>query len=539
MHPNFYLSPLAVCAALTLASSAKAAEPLPLDHMGLQSLQQKFQMGNGANAKFIRGAQANDALELVSSHRDNNKVNHIRMQQTYAGYPVFGGYAIVHKSNQDAVLNGLLYQGLTKELGQAPAKFEVRGQQALAQFKASFPGKTITEEKVSPMVYIGEDNKAHWAYKVSILITLPNDIPERPSAIMDANSFEHLVSWDGIQTAIPNIPVRAMGYGGNNKVGAYAFGLSMPFLEITRSPDNENPTCYLENPSIKVIDMKSGTSSKTQAMQFPCKPVSNTTPDIYWTGYKGNGLDKGNGAFSPSNDAFYSGMVIKHMYRDWYNIEVLTKKDGSPLTLVMRVHYGEGYENAFWDGKQMTFGDGATMMYPLVSLGIAAHEISHGFTEQHSGLQYFGQSGGMNESFSDMAAQAAEYYSSKKSSWRIGAEIMKEDSGYETLRYMDVPSKDGGSIDSASDYHSGLDVHHSSGVYNRLYYLMSNLPGWDPRKAFDVMVKANVDYWTPYSTFAEGACGVLSAAKDLGYSTEGVKESLATVEIGYQSCRNQ
>ena len=108
----------------------------------------------------------------------------------------------------------------------------------------------------------------------------------------------------------------------------------------------------------------------------------------------------------------------------------------------------KGYENAFWDGKQMTFGDGDTMMYPLVSLGVGAHEISHGFTEQHSNLEYYGQSGGINEAFSDMAAQAAEYYSAKKNSWQIGPEIMKEDSGYEALRYMDKPSRDGSSIDS-------------------------------------------------------------------------------------------
>jgi len=55
---------------------------------------------------------------------------------------------------------------------------------------------------------------------------------------------------------------------------------------------------------------------------------------------------------------------------------------------------------------------------------------------------------------------------------------------YEALRYMDQPSRDGRSIDTVDQYVKGMDVHYSSGVYNRLYYLMSNQSGWDPHKAF-------------------------------------------------------
>ena len=223
------------------------------------------------------------------------------------------------------------------------------------------------------------------------------------------------------------------------------------------------------------------------------------------------------------------------MYSEWYNLHVLTV-DEKPMKLVMRVHYGEGYENAYWDGEQMTFGDGDTMLYPLVSLGIGAHEISHGFTEQHANLEYFGQSGGMNESFSDMAAQTAEYFSVGKSSWAIGSEVMKEDSGYVALRFMDEPSRDGRSIDSADQYLEGMDVHYTSGVYNRLFYLLAHQPQWDVKQAFHVMVKANMDYWTPYSTFDEGSCGVINAAKDLGYSIDDVKQVLDEVAINYQAC---
>src|SRR3990167_6929230 len=135
-----------------------------------------------------------------------------------------------------------------------------------------------------------------------------------------------------------------------------------------------------------------------------------------------------------------------------------------------------------------------------------------------------------------MAAQAAEFYSVGRSSWMIGSEITKEDSGYEALRYMDVPSRDGESIDSADQYSSDLDVHYSSGVFNRLFYLIATTPNWDVKKSFDVMVKANMDYWTPSSTYQEAGCGVISAAKDLNYAVEDVKIALNKVAIDYTSC---
>ena len=145
----------------------------------------------------------------------------------------------------------------------------------------------------------------------------------------------------------------------------------------------------------------------------------------------------------------------------------------------------------------------------------------------------------MNEAFSDMAAQAAELYSTGKQNWQIGPEILKEKAGIAALRYMDKPSQDGYSIDTADDYYGGLDVHYSSGVFNRLFYLLSNQPNWNLRMAFDVMVKANMDYWTPFSNFDEGGCGVLNAAKDLEYPIDEIKKSLAIVKINYRTCFNE
>jgi pseudolysin len=540
MHPNYYLSPLAIAVALVLTSPVKAAEPVALQKASLEQLKQKFQLSLPG---VMKGASiSTDSLQFVRQHTDGKKVTHVRMQQQYAGFPVFGGYAILHSkysvnllasAQSEVSMNGTVYQGLQAELGQPQASFVKNASTALQQFKGKYANKAVSEEQVTPMVYIDEKHQAHWAYKVSVFVTHNDRIPERPTAIIDAQTNKAFVQWDDVKTEA--VPVKGTGFGGNHKVGEFQYGKELPLLEITRDADAQK--CFMENTDVKVVDMLHKYNSKNAAMKFSCDTdFSKQSKTTFSTGYSQDGYDRENGAASPTNDALYAGFVIKHMYHDWYGLEVLTKSDGSPMKLVMRVHYGEGYENAYWDGRQMTFGDGDTMMYPLVSLGVGAHEISHGFTEQHSNLEYYGQSGGINEAFSDMAAQASEYYSAGKNSWQIGPEIMKEDSGYDALRYMDKPSRDGSSIDSADAYYGGLDVHYSSGVFNHLFYILSNQTNWNVRMAFDVMVKANMDYWTPYVTFDEAGCGVISAAKDLGFSVDDVKKSLTAVAINSDAC---
>lgn len=535
MHYNHYLSPLAVTMGLAFSISIQASEALVLQQKSFSQLTQLVNIS-------VTGFKKNpNGLNLIHEHTDHNQISHIRLQQYYAGYLVYGSYAILHSPvpasglhtlKKDIPMNGIVYQGLQKELGVPEKTFATNKIKALNLFKSKFSSEILSHVYAIPIIYIDSQHHAHWAYKVSVQVNYKNKIPARPTAIVDAQTNKHFVEWNDLKTE--KISVQGIGFGGNHKVGEYRFGNDLPFLEITRDPKEQ--TCYMENNEVRIVDMGHRYSSKNKAMEFKCLNAQGTA---YQTGYNADGYDKENGAASPSNDALYTGYVIKHMYHDWYGVEVLNKSDGTPMQLVMRVHYGDNYENAYWDGRQMTFGDGDAMMYPLVSLGVGGHEVSHGFTEQHSNLEYYGQSGGMNESFSDMAAQAAEYYSLGKNDWSIGGEVMKETSGYEALRYMDKPSKDGESIDNADEYYGGIDVHYSSGVYNRLFYLIASKPGWNTRLAFDVMVKANMDYWTPYTSFEEGACGVISASKDLGFSTKDVRSALKDVAINTSSCESK
>ncbi len=553
MKRTIYISPIILGLTITAASPLHAAKAIPLQETSFTELQQMFHLSTASlpHAASLAAGNPTDSLQLVNQHTDEKHVTHMRMQQEYAGVPVFGGYAIMHSRNAAKSLlqgsasvrmNGIVYQGLDAELGQPEPLFIEQAKVALEQFKAKYARESISDEQVTRMVYINAQSRAFWAYKVSVLIQHMDSIPERPTAIIDAQTFKPFENWNDVKTN--RTVVKGQGYGGNKRTGMYQYGVGLPFLEMTR--DNTQGMCYMKNKDVTVIDMNNfldmnnGKREPTLPMAFTCALASDDT-SAYWTGYQADGMDLHNDGYSASNDALYVGSVIKNMYSEWYNLDVLTRNN-APMRLVMRVHYGQGMDNAFWDGRQMTFGDGAKLMYPTVSIGVGAHEISHGFTEQHSDLMYTGQSGGMNESFSDMSAQAAEFFANGKNTWNIGGDIMKEENGYKVLRYMDIPSRDGRSIDRADQYRfrtqerPEMDVHFSSGVYNRMFYLLASQPGWDVRKAFNVMLKANMDYWTPYSNFRQGACGVLSAAQDLDLSLDGVKQALDGVVIDYRDC---
>ncbi len=111
----------------------------------------------------------------------------------------------------------------------------------------------------------------------------------------------------------------------------------------------------------------------------------------------------------------------------------------------------------------------------------------------------------------------------------VGAEIYKATG--KALRYMCNPPLDGRSIGHVDDYSSGLDVHYSSGVFNKAFCLLAQTTDWDTKTAFQAFARANQLYWTPSTNFEEGANGVLDAAADLGLDPQDVAAAFAAVGI--------
>ncbi|UQU62053.1 M4 family metallopeptidase [Couchioplanes caeruleus] len=147
---------------------------------------------------------------------------------------------------------------------------------------------------------------------------------------------------------------------------------------------------------------------------------------------------------------------------------------GTGAGVPSRVHYGNAYVNAFWDGAQMTYGDGAGNAKPLVALDVAGHEMSHGVTENviPGGLTYSGESGGLNEATSDIFGSMVEFYAGTDSDpgdYDIGEKIDIRGTGA-PLRYMYNPALDGASHGCWSSSTNSVDVHYSSGVANHFFF---------------------------------------------------------------------
>lgn len=336
-------------------------------------------------------------------------------------------------------------------------------------------------------------------------------------------------SVDHFQTVI-NQNVTAGGFGGNVKIGKliYDGAHHLPTLSMMRNETNQ--TCFLQNQFVTIYNY-----NNDEVMNFPCSNL-DATYHLYWN----SDFDTINGGYSPANDALFAGLVIKNMYETWYGMPVLKNSNGTPRMIHIVVHFPH-YDNAFWDGYQMTFGDGEHYFYPLTSIDVAAHEISHGFTEQHANLVAVDQPGALSESFSDMAAQAAQVYAYGKNNWQLGADIFKEKN--KAIGYMDLPSKDCQSrpaaqcsIDDASHYTNQLDAHYASGVYNRFFYLLSTSDHWDVKKAFAVMVYANAFYWTSETNFNEATCGILKAATSLHDDTKAIHAAFKIIKVDDSHC---
>ncbi|MEN5426083.1 M4 family metallopeptidase [Stenotrophomonas pennii] len=495
--PSCSLLSLTVLSAAMLSVPAAAAERIPLhrlDRAATAALTNGSADASGLPSML--GLDAGSSLQLLSSRIDRNGVQHQRFEQLHQGIPVFGEHVVVATTTTGQVrsLFGTAVASLQAEVPDVAPRIDSARAAAIA--KASAPGMRadgmqIQNQNQRLVIHLDAHAVARLAWVVDFLAEGEGQAPSRPFTIVDAMDGNVLQQWEGLATA-----KIGTGPGGNEKTGQIAYGASVPYLDVTV----EGTSCTLENDNVKTINLNHGGSSSTSAAHsFSCP--QNTVKAI-------------NGAYSPLNDAHAAGGAVFDMYRDWL--------DTAPLRfqLVLQVHYGTGVENAVWNGRNMWFGDGMFRFHPLVALDVVSHEVSHGFTEQNSGLIYNSlHSGGMNEAFSDIAGEAAEYYRKGSTDFLSGAEVFK---GPGALRYFEDPTLDGKSIGHARDFRPGMDNHYSSGVYNRAFYLLSNREGWDPRKAFIAMATANQNYWTPSSTFESGACGVIAAALDLDYPIEDV-----------------
>ena len=438
---------------------------------------------------------------VLKARRRAGTVRNTRYQQTFRGVPIYGEQVIVSEHDDGSVrtLFGRSVHGLASEI--ASTRPRLNEKQALAiGHRAALGGRTHVERTQAPLnIFITDDGRAHLAYVVSYFADRAGGgAPTRPVVVVDANTGHVLKQWESLDHALVGT-----GPGGNTRTGAYEYGSGgrYGYLDVTQS----GSTCTMSNADVKTVNLNGGASGST-AHSFTCP--RNTVKSI-------------NGANSPLNDAHYLGGVVNAMYTAYTGAKPLS------MQLVLKVHYSSNVANAWWDGAQVTIGDGDATVHPLVSADILGHEITHGYVDAHADLGT-GEAASINEAFSDMGGEATEFYWTGSNDFKMGVEIAKNGV---PLRYMDDPTRDNYSIAHYSNYSSGMEKYKAAGIYNKAFYLLATKAGWDTPKAFKAFAKANKDYWTPSTDFNNGACGVEKAATDLGYAVADVSAAFLTVGV--------
>jgi Zn-dependent metalloprotease len=196
----------------------------------------------------------------------------------------------------------------------------------------------------------------------------------------------------------------------------------------------------------------------------------------------------------PAVDEAFDGFgVTWDFWQDVFNRDSI---DNENMPLRGVVHFGEEYPNAFWDGRRMAFGDGDDEIFLRFtkSLDVIGHELGHGVIEDEAGLEYWGQSGALNEHFADVAGimvkQRKLNQTADQADWLIGAELRGDEFDGDALRSMKAP---GTAYDDAvlgkdpqpdhwRDYVRTFEdnggVHINSGIANKAFYLLAtNLGG--------------------------------------------------------------
>ncbi|MEU3615708.1 M4 family metallopeptidase [Streptomyces sp. NPDC006872] len=523
----------------TVPAAAKPAapHPSPLRTGGLPAdltPAQRTTLIKSAEAKTTQtadslGLGAQEKLVVKDVVKDNDGTVHTRYERTFAGLPVLGGDLVVHTPPASlaagTVSTTFNNNRRTVSVKSTTATFS----KSAAESKALTAAKALDAENPAAqsarkVIWAGAGTpKLAWETVVSGL--QDDGTPSKLHVITDAATGAELSRFEGVQTGTGNSQ-----YSGTVTIGTTLSGSTYQLNDTTRGTH-------------KTYTLSNGTSGTGTLM---------TDTDDTW------GTGSGSNTQTAGVDAHFGAQTTWDFYKNTFGRSGI-KNDG--VAAYSRVHYSTAYVNAFWDDDCfcMTYGDGTSSTHALTSLDVAGHEMTHGVTSNTAGLNYTGESGGLNEATSDIFGTGVEFYAANSSDvgdYLIGEKIDINGDGT-PLRYMDEPDKDGGSADSWYSGVGNLDVHYSSGPANHMFYLLSegsgsktingvtyNSPtsdgvavaGIGRAAALQIWYKALTTYMTSSTNYAGARTAALSAATALYGSSSaqyaGVGNAFAGINVG-------
>ncbi|MGW5039286.1 M4 family metallopeptidase [Streptomyces parvulus] len=489
------------------ASPALPGAPLLLSDTARTALIQEQQAGAAGTAREI-GLGAKEKLVVKDVVKDRDGTVHTRYERTYDGLPVLGGDLVVHRSESGASQGVTRATNAAVEVATVTPKVDAARAEAQALSAAEDAGSSKAAADSAPRKVVwAATGKPVLAYETVVGGLQDDGTPNELHVITDAATGAKLYEYQGIETGSGKSL-----YSGEVTLGTTKSGSSYELHDTGRGGHK----------TYNLARSTSGTGT-----------LFTDADDAWGTGTASADAQDQTAAV----DAAYGAQTTWDFYKDTFGRSGI-KNDGKAA--YSRVHYGSNYVNAFWSDACfcMTYGDGTGNTNPLTSLDVAGHEMSHGVTSNTAGLNYSGESGGLNEATSDIFGTGVEYFansSADKGDYLIGEKIDINGDGT-PLRYMDKPSKDGASKDYWSSGLGGVDVHYSSGPANHFFFLLaegsgartvdgvqydsptsdgSTVTGIGREKALQIWYKALTTYMTSTTNYKAARTATLSAASDL------------------------
>ncbi|MET9354377.1 M4 family metallopeptidase [Streptomyces sp. NPDC006617] len=497
------------------AAAGRPARATALDHAAAA-------LSEHAAALGLTGDQDTEVRDVIV---DEDGTQHVRYDRTYHELPVLGGDFVVHLAPDGDFRGADRATDTPLSLPSVAPKLSAPKAAGLASnaLRAANPGELLEKLTAKPELVVDALHGAPrlaWRTDAAALDSLGN--PVARTVLTDAGTGARIDAWDTVESASGD---GKSLYGGTVPLettpSGSSYGLKDPTRGDTYTGDAENRTdlCIL------TICL-----SRAPATLF-------TDADNHW------GTGAADDRASAAVDAQYGTDATWDYYEDVHGRSGIA---GDGKGSYNRVHYGNKYNNAFWDDGCfcMTYGDGDGATFgPLVSLDVAGHEMSHGVTSKTAALAYSGESGGLNEATSDIFGTLVEWHadnSADPGDYLIGEKVVRDGFGRDALRYLDRPSRDGSSADCWSTSLGDLDVHYSSGVANHFAYLLaegsgartvggvaydsptcdgSTVSGIGRDKLGDIWYRALTVYMTSSTDYAGARAATLSAAGDL-YGTD-------------------
>ncbi len=477
------------------------AENLLSDEMSGNTINQSLN-AFAPRAKRLLGLEnQDDKLVFVKQQTDALGMTHVRMHQSFANVPVYGRDLYYHfdKDNKLVGINGRTTP-LPKSLDIQPSVTARNAEiQAIQYLGLKDTDSVPVQSRL--VIYPMQDE-----FPLTYIVNVKPTLAENWDIVIDAHSGNVLkkinrICYDGAVNA------SGMDLQGNTRnFSSYQLGSDHYLIDTSKPMFNAGQSQIPDNVvgGIVVLDAQNGDGSQL----------------YYNTSTNANSWSVPNAISAIAN-----GGVVYDYYRNIHNRNSI---DGNGGTMYIVVNFDNNYNNAFWNGQFMVFGNGDNQQFSDLAgaLDVTAHEMSHGVIEHTANLIYEEQSGALNESFADVFGVAAEFYhEGANGDWLVGEDVTTPSVANDALRDMiqpDGPNVGGGlqpghmnqyqTLPNTEDGDNG-GVHVNSGIPNRAFYLVANTVGVE--KAEQIYYRALSVYLTRSSQFIDARIAILKSASDL------------------------